>query len=108
MEIGVDIVKVDRIKQAIEKNNSFIYQIFNESEIEYCEGRKNKYECYAARFAAKEAFIKAMKNKGISNWTDINVKKHSAGDLSIEYGLIKAKLSISHEKEYAVAYVVVE
>lgn len=83
MEIGVDIVNVSRIKNAIEKNPKFVDDIFTIEEIQYCESRKNKYECYAARFAAKEAFSKARKT-GINNnlkLIDIEVIKEQNGNV---------------------------
>ena len=60
MKIGVDIVEVTRIKNAIEKNNGFLEKVFTKKEIEYCEKRKNKYQSYAGRFSAKEDFVKAI------------------------------------------------
>ena len=57
MKIGVDIVEVTRIKNAIEKNNGFLEKVFTKKEIEYCEKRKNKYQSYAGRFSAKEAVV---------------------------------------------------
>lgn len=59
--IGTDIIEVDRIKKTIESNPGFAKRVFSQEEIRYCEeARENmKYERYAARFAAKEAFLKA-------------------------------------------------
>lgn len=59
---GTDIIETDRIKKAIDKSGAaFINRVFTDKEIEYCEKRgKNKYESYAARFAAKEAVSKAL------------------------------------------------
>ena len=59
-KIGIDLIEVDRIKKAIERNEGFKEKIFSKKEIEYCETKKNKYESYAARFCAKESFVKAM------------------------------------------------
>lgn len=57
--IGTDIAEVARIAKSIE-NNSFKARVFSEAEIAYCEAKANKAESYAARFAAKEAFFKAL------------------------------------------------
>lgn len=58
--IGIDIIEVERVKNQISKSNGFREKIFTEREIEYCESKKNKAQHYAARFAAKEAFFKAI------------------------------------------------
>ena len=58
---GTDIIDVNRIKRSLESNTGFAAKIFTVGEIEYCESRKaGRYESYAARFAAKEAFLKAL------------------------------------------------
>ena len=57
--IGIDMIEVDRVNEKIDRNKSFKEKIFSEGEILFCESRKNKTESYAARFAAKEAFLKA-------------------------------------------------
>jgi holo-[acyl-carrier protein] synthase len=58
--LGIDIVEIDRIKEKISKGNGFRDLVFSANEIAYCESKANKYEHYAARFAAKEAFFKAI------------------------------------------------
>ena len=68
--IGTDIVSVDRIKKSL-KNKNFIKRIFNEKEILKCKKINNKINCYAKRFAAKEAFSKAL-GTGISNGINFN------------------------------------
>lgn len=62
MKIGTDIVEVDRIKRAVERTgNPFLNRVFTEAEREYCDrGTRRRYESYAARFAAKEAYSKAI------------------------------------------------
>ena len=59
---GVDIIEIDRVKESIEQlGDKFLNRVFTDKEIEYCESRKNqKYQHYAARFAAKEAAFKAV------------------------------------------------
>ena len=62
---GIDIIEIDRIKKSIEsKGEKFISTIYTEKEIKYCEAKKNqKYQHYAARFAAKEAIFKALSTR---------------------------------------------
>ena len=69
-KIGTDIVEVERIKKAIERTEKFKINVFSTKEIEYCENKKNKYESYAGKFAAKEAYFKA---KGTSS---VNAHKY--------------------------------
>ena len=68
--VGTDIVSVDRIKNSL-KNKNFINNIFNEKEILKCKKTNNNFNCYAKRFAAKEAFSKAL-GTGISNGINFN------------------------------------
>ena len=56
---GIDIVEVARMADKIQKSNGFREKVFSRHEIDFCESKANKYEHYAARFAAKEAFLKA-------------------------------------------------
>ena len=58
--IGVDIAEVDRIKRSISEGNHFKKRVFTEVEQNYCDSNKNSAESYAARYAAKEAFFKAL------------------------------------------------
>jgi len=58
--LGIDIVEVERIAEKIAKDNGFRELVFSANEIAYCESKTHKYEHYAARFAAKEAFFKAL------------------------------------------------
>ena len=68
--IGTDIVSIDRIKNSL-RNKNFINRIFNEKEILRCKKINNSINCYAKRFAAKEAFSKAL-GTGISNGINFN------------------------------------
>ena len=120
--IGTDIVNVDRIKNSL-KNKNFINRIFNEKEILKCKKTKNSINCYAKRFAAKEAFSKAL-GTGISdgiNFNEIIVLNKNSGKpyiniigqtkkiLNKKFKRKKSKisLSISDEKKYAVAFVTI-
>jgi holo-[acyl-carrier protein] synthase len=64
--VGIDMIEVERVAGKIGKEKGFRELVFTAKEIAYCEAKTNKYEHYAARFAAKEAFFKAIG----SGWTD--------------------------------------
>jgi holo-[acyl-carrier protein] synthase len=115
---GIDIVNVARIRRVIrDKKKAFLSRIFSDEEIAYCETKVNAYQHYAARFAAKEAFFKALPpSVPPLNFKDIEVhKKGNVPYISItpslrnRYTAIRSvALSITHEKEFAAAVVVVE
>lgn len=107
------------MKQAIERQGSrFLNRIFTKNEQRYCEGKKNKYENYAARFAAKEAVIKAKKGgPGRFAFSDIEVTRGLNGAPSIQMTQparkklrispnAKFELTIAHERDFAIATVV--
>jgi holo-[acyl-carrier protein] synthase len=111
---GTDIIEIDRIKKAIENlGDTFLKKIFTEKEIEYCESHKaQKYEHYAARFAAKEATFKAISDL-VNNieWNKIEVINLKNGRPKINLlfdveSLESIDISISHCKSYASANVV--
>lgn len=115
---GTDIIEIERIKKSIEDTNGkFINEIYTKNEIEYCENRKRqKYQHYAARFAGKEAVFKAisiiLENKYDISWKDIEIIDDQNGRPHINFinkifdKLISIDISLSHCKEYAIAYVV--
>ena len=120
--IGTDIVDISRIKKIFNRNNKFKKRIFSAEEINYCETKSNKISSYSKRFAAKEAFVKAL-GTGISqgiSFNEISVKNNKNGapfivllgkTKIIAKNLIKKKnkiyLSLSDEKKYALAMVVI-
>ena len=120
--IGTDIVDISRVKKLLNTNKKLINRIFSIKEIKYCESRSNKIASYSKRFAAKEAFAKALGvgiSKGIS-FNEISVDNNKNGAPFIELlgktkiifkNLIKKKnkiyLSLSDEKKYALAMVVI-
>ena len=115
---GIDIVNVDRIRELIQqKKGKVLQRVFSDKEITYCEKKVNKYQHYAARFAAKEAFLKALPQSAtILTYKDIEVYK----ELNAPYIRISSErrgkvntinsssVSIAHEKEFAIAVVVLE
>ncbi len=120
---GVDIVEIERIKHSFEScGNSFRDRIFTENEIEYCENKKQmRFASYAARFAAKEAISKAF-GTGIGEgvkWRDMEVFNDPQGkpyvvlhdrakEIYEGMGARGISLSLSHSRDYAVAYAVIE
>lgn len=121
MEIrcGTDIIEISRIKESIERvGKKFIDKIFTEDEIAYCETKgKQKYQHYAARFAAKEAAFKAvssyLKDKYSLGWKDFEVISDPNGrpHLNIKglnvQDIESIDISLSHCKEYAIAMVTI-
>ncbi len=118
--IGTDIVRNLRIKNVIKRaGERFTNRVFTPEEVAYCEEKKTAYIHYAARFAAKEAVIKALDLEEYVNWKNIAVEKSPLGKPSIKLTgraeeIFKSKngrtihLSISHEREFSVAYAVIE
>ena len=116
---GTDIIEIERIKENIENlGNKFLERVFTEKEIEYCESKNvQKYQHYAARFAAKEATFKAiswkLKDKYQISWKDIEVENDKQGRPTLNIIGVNLKdvesigLSISHCKQYAVANVTI-
>ncbi len=119
---GIDIAEVDRIAKSIERfGRRFIERVFTPDEIRYCESKANKTERYAARFAAKEAAMKAIGtgwNRGVT-WKDVEVRRLAGGRPTIAFhgraaeffaalGGTRANLSITHTKQFAMAQVILE
>lgn len=115
MKCGTDICSVGRMKDSIEKlGDKFLKRVFTEKEIQYCEARRNgKYESYAARFAGKEAVYKAIapcREQG-GTFTEVEILNTSNGapyvilhgELAQIAGNLSIEVSLSHEKEYAIA-----
>ena len=119
IKCGTDIIEINRIKDSIEKfGESFLNKVFTKNEIQYCESKKvQKYQSYAARFAAKEAVFKAIStlldDKFSICWKDIEVQNDSQGRPYVNlYGenlknIEQIDISVSHCNSYAVASVVV-
>ncbi|MBI5325153.1 MAG: holo-ACP synthase [Ignavibacteriae bacterium] len=118
--IGTDIIEIERIANSVGNyGDRFIKRIFTETEIEYCEQFKEKKALhYAARFAAKEAFSKAIgtgitegfkfKEIGIRNEKNGKPLVELNGGLKEKYGDCIVHVSLSHTEGNAVAYVVME
>jgi holo-[acyl-carrier protein] synthase len=119
---GIDIAEVPRIRAALERfGNRFLQRIFTAGEIRYCDSKANAVERYAARFAAKEAAMKALGtgwNHGV-RWRDCEVVRLPGGRPTITFhgraaefaaklGVKNTALSLSHTTEQAIAQVILE
>ena len=119
---GIDITEVPRIAETIERHGErFLHRVFTDGEIAYCDSKANRVERYAARFAAKEAAMKALGtgwNRGV-RWRDVEVCREPGGRPTIQfhgkgaefYARLGAKhvaLSLSHTAQQAVAQVILE
>ena len=116
---GTDIIEIKRIKESIEDlGNKFLERVYTNKEIEYCESKRSqKYQHYAARFAAKEAAFKALseniKDKFSVSWKDFEVVNDEQGRPKLNVynvnldNIEDIDISISHCKNYAVANVTV-
>jgi holo-[acyl-carrier protein] synthase len=120
--IGIDIVGIERMEEVFARHGErFRNRIFTQAEIDYCERRPSRLESYAARFAAKEAAMKALGTgwgKGVG-WQDIEVIRAETGAPIIqlhgqalkrmrELGAQKAHLSLTHSRDIAMAQVILE
>lgn len=119
---GVDIVEVPRVGAAIARfGKRFLERIYTEAEIRYCQSRRNSVERFAARFAAKEAALKALGTgwrMGVA-WKEVEVRREPGGRPTVHFsgraaefaaklGMKHASLSLSHTAEQAIAQVILE
>jgi holo-[acyl-carrier protein] synthase len=118
--VGVDIVEIRRIKEAVDRNDNFIEKLFDKEEIEYLKSRGMRPEYIAGRFAAKEAVAKALGTgfRGF-NFKDIVIDRTALGKPIVvlkgkaklaahKNGEYKIHISISHGQDSAIAYAVLE
>lgn len=118
--VGVDIVEIRRIKEALDRNDNFIDKLFDKTEIEYLKTRNLRPEYVAGRFAAKEAVAKALGTgfRGF-NFKDIVIDRTALGKpvvvlkgkaklMAQKQGGRRFHISISHGEDNAIAYAVLE
>jgi holo-[acyl-carrier protein] synthase len=120
--IGIDLVEITRIEEVFaRRGDRFRARVFTKGEINYCERRASKFASYAARFAAKEAAMKAL-GTGWSDgvgWTDVEVVNESTGAPALqlhnraleqmrEIGANRAHVSLTHTGNLAIAEVLLE
>ena len=119
---GIDLAEVDRIREAIQRyGQRFIDRIFTPAEIAYVERKANRFERYAARFAAKEAGMKAIGTgwrRGV-RWQDFEVRNLPSGrptlqlhgvaqDFAKALGVSNISLSLTHTAQHGMAFVILE
>ncbi len=113
--IGIDIIEIKRIVEAVNRNNKFLERIFTEREIHYFKEVNHNRSTIAGNFAAKEAAVKSI-GTGIRGfkWKDIEVQRDSLGkpriqlynqakEIAGERGIGEILITISHSRDYAVA-----
>ena len=119
---GVDLAEVDRIRHSIERyGDRFVNRVYTPGEIAYVERKANKYERYAARFAAKEAGMKAIGTgwrRGV-RWHDFEVANLPSGkptlrlhgvaaEVASKLGVKQISLSMTHTAQQGMAFVILE
>jgi holo-[acyl-carrier protein] synthase len=123
VSIGIDIIEVSRVREVLARTPRFCERVFTQRERDYCDSRGAGVAAqhYAARFAAKEAALKALGTgwSGGVAWQDVEVSSSSSGAPTIIFhGLVRqlfeqsgataAHLSISHTTDHAIAQVILE
>ena len=120
--VGIDLVKIDRMERAVDRfGEVFLQRVFCPVEISWCKKKRNPYPCFAARFAAKEAFVKALGTgfSGGITLKDIWIERLDSGAPVLrfsnrakqkmeELGSSRAYVSLTHERDVAAAVVVME
>jgi len=119
--LGTDLVDVERIAEKIVRSEGFKELIFSAAEIDYCEAMTHRFEHYAARFAAKEAFFKALGTGWLSGmaFNQVQVKHNTDGKPALilcdetkatvaAIGEFNIHVSLSHTKTMATATVILE
>lgn len=117
--VGVDIVAVERMARALARHESSLFRrVFTAGEQADCRSEQGRAAHYAARFAAKEAVMKALGcGWGPVGWQDVEIRRLPSGRPSVilhgraarlaaDQGIAAVHVSMSHEKDYAVAYAV--
>jgi len=119
---GIDIAEPARLEQAVRRyGERFLQRVFTPKEIAYCERKRNKWERYAARFAAKEAAFKALGTgwrRGV-RWRDVEVTNRPSGQPSLQLygqakkfatrqGVRRIALSLTHAQQFVLAQVILE
>lgn len=117
--LGIDIIEIHRIKESIEKYGAdFLTKIYTPAEIKYCSSKQNKYQHFAARFAAKEAVYKAFSTarQDSISWQDIEITNEPSGMPVVQLserlnsylmGEKKLKISISHSENYVACVAII-
>jgi holo-[acyl-carrier protein] synthase len=122
ISIGIDIIEVARIREVLLRTPRFVERVFTRTEREYCDSRGAvAAQHYAARFAAKEAALKALQTgwRGGISWQDVEILARESGapylvftgqvlEVFEKFGATQTHLSMSHTTQHAIAQVVLE
>jgi holo-[acyl-carrier protein] synthase len=122
ISIGIDIIEVARIREVLLRTPRFVERVFTPTEREYCDSRGAvSAQHYAARFAAKEAALKALQTgwRGGIGWQDVEILARQSGapylvftgqvlEVFEKFGATQTHLSMSHTSQHAIAQVVLE
>jgi holo-[acyl-carrier protein] synthase len=115
--IGVDLVDVERVKRLLSRRKTFVDRVFTSEEIAYCEGQASPAECYAARWAAREACRKALGGIREMRWHDVRVERAPTGAPRLALagssrarmdalGVTDVLVALTHERQMAAAFCV--
>jgi holo-[acyl-carrier protein] synthase len=122
VSIGIDIIEVARIREVLLRTPRFVERVFTQAERDYCDSRGAvSAQHYAARFAAKEAALKALQTgwRGGISWQDVEISARESGapyliftghvlEVFEKFGATATHLSMSHTSQHAIAQVVLE
>ena len=122
VSIGIDIIEVARIREVLLRTPRFLERVYTQRERSYCDSRGAvSAQHYAARFAAKEAALKALQTgwRGGISWQDVEVSAHESGapyliftgqvlEVFEKFGATQTHLSMSHTTQHAIAQVILE
>jgi holo-[acyl-carrier protein] synthase len=115
--IGVDLVDVERVKRLLSRRKTFVDRVFTSDEISYCERQASPAECYAARWAAREACRKALGGIREMRWHDVRVERAPTGAPRLALagssrarmdalGVTDVLVALTHERQMAAAFCV--
>jgi holo-[acyl-carrier protein] synthase len=122
VSIGIDIIEVARIREVLLRTPRFLERVYTERERAYCDSRGAvSAQHYAARFAAKEAALKALQTgwRGGISWQDVEISARESGapfliftgqvlEVFEKFGATQTHLSMSHTTQHAIAQVILE
>ena len=116
--IGIDIIEIERIKKSVDKlGDQFLKKIYTKTELDYSLSKANKFQHLAARFAAKEAIVKALSSVGDNgfNWKDMEIYNEDNGLPNVRlFGKLKSlvdkdsslKITMSHSEHYVTCFAI--
>jgi len=113
--IGVDLVDVERVRRMMDRHRTFVDRVFTPEEISYCQSQASPAECFAARWAAREACRKALGGVHEMRWHDVRVERAPTGAprLALQgasrarmdaLGVTDVLVALTHERRMAAAF----